>query len=70
ALYPGLAGEGNIIISEKENVLTIPKEFLLEGNKVKTQDGLVEVVTGLQNLERVEIINGIIETTEILKPEE
>ena len=70
ALYPGLAGEGNIIISEKESVLTIPKEFLLEGNKVRTPDGLVEVVPGLQNLERVEIINGINETTEILKPEE
>ena len=70
ALYPGLAGEGNIIISEKENVLTIPKEFLLEGNKVKTPGGLVEVVPGLQNLDRVEIINGINETTEILKPQE
>ncbi|MBU2906262.1 MULTISPECIES: efflux RND transporter periplasmic adaptor subunit [Arenibacter] len=70
ALYPGLAGEGNIIISEKESVLTIPKEFLLEGNKVKTPDGLVEVVPGLQNLDRVEIIKGINESTEILKPEE
>ncbi|SMG18329.1 efflux RND transporter periplasmic adaptor subunit [Arenibacter troitsensis] len=70
ALYPGLAGEGNIIISEKEGVLTIPKEYLLEGNKVKTPDGLVDVIPGLQNLDRVEIINGINETTEILKPEE
>lgn len=70
ALYPGLAGEGNIIISEKESVLTIPKEYLLEGNKVKTVDGLVEVVPGLQNLDRIEILNGITETTEILKPEE
>ena len=70
ALYPGLAGEGNIIISEKESVLCIPREFLLEGNKVRTADGVVEVVTGLKNLERVEILNGINEYTEILKPEE
>ena len=68
-LYPGLAGEGNIIISERESVLTIPKEFLLEGNKVRTPGGEVEVVTGLQNLDRVEILDGINETTEILKPE-
>ncbi|MCK0190369.1 efflux RND transporter periplasmic adaptor subunit [Arenibacter sp. F20364] len=70
ALYPGLAGEANILISEKDSVLTIPKEYLLEGNKVNTPEGLVEVVPGLQNLDRVEILNGINETTEILKPAE
>jgi RND family efflux transporter MFP subunit len=70
ALYPGLSGEGNIIIAEKENALTIPKEFLMEGNKVMTADGAVEVKTGLQNLERVEILSGLSETTEILKPKE
>jgi multidrug resistance efflux pump len=70
ALYPGLAGEANIIISAKDSVLTIPKEYLLEGNKVRTPDGIVQVVPGLQNLDRVEILNGINENTEILKPEE
>ena len=35
-LYPGLSGEANIIIAKKENVLTIPKEYLIDGNKVKT----------------------------------
>tara|TARA_R110000868_G_scaffold93190_1_gene258081 strand:- start:57844 stop:58926 length:1083 start_codon:yes stop_codon:yes gene_type:complete len=70
ALYPGLAGEGNIMISEKENALTIPKEYLIDGNKVMTHDGLVEVVIGLKNLDSVEILEGLGETTEILKPEE
>lgn len=70
ALYPGLAGEGNIIVAEKDNVLTIPKEFLLDGNKVMTNDGPIEVIIGLQNLDRVEILDGISERTEILKPEE
>ena len=69
-LYPGLAGEGNIIISEKENALTIPKEYLIEGNKVMTADGPVEVTIGLQNLDRVEILKGIDENTELQKPEE
>ena len=69
-LYPGLAGEANIVISEKENVLTIPKEYLLEEDKVMTEDGLVEVSIGLQNLDHVEILTGIDETTELLKPEQ
>lgn len=69
-LYPGLSGEANIIIAEKENALTIPKELLLEGNTVRTANGVVEVITGIQNLDRVEILEGISATTEILKPEQ
>ncbi len=69
-LYPGLAGEGNIIISAKENALTIPKEYLLDGNKVLTEDGPIEVALGLQNFDRIEILEGINENTELLKPKE
>lgn len=69
-LYPGLSGEGNIIISEKDGALTIPKEFLLNGNQVLTQDGTVDVMVGLQNLDRVEILQGIDESTQLIKPEE
>ncbi|MDX1326357.1 MAG: efflux RND transporter periplasmic adaptor subunit [Arenibacter sp.] len=68
-LYPGLAGEANIIIAEKKNALTIPKTYLFEGNKVRTADEVVEVTLGLQNLERVEILKGIDEETELIKPE-
>jgi len=68
-LYPGLSGEANIIIARRENILTIPKEYLIENNKVMTNDGLVEVVLGLENLEFVEIISGISEDTQISKPE-
>lgn len=69
-LYPGLAGEGNIIISVKENALTIPKEYLVEANKVLTEEGPVEVTIGLQNLDRVEILEGISASTVLLKPGE
>lgn len=69
-LYPGLAGEGNIVIAEKENALTIPREYLIDGDKVETEDGIVPVKVGFQNLERVEIISGISETTLLLKPKE
>lgn len=67
-LYSGLAGEGNIIITEKENTLTIPKTYLMEGNKVMTTDGIVAVLAGLENLDQVEILEGIDENTELLKP--
>ncbi len=67
-LYPGLSGEANIIVSTKENALTIPREYLLPGSKVKTEKGIVNVVIGLQNLETVEIISGITADTWIYKP--
>lgn len=69
-LYPGLAGEGNIIISEKKEALTIPREYLLDNNRVLTAKGPVAITIGLQNLEQVEILEGIDENTAILKPEE
>lgn len=67
-LYPGLSGEGNIITAIKKNVLTIPRDYLLAGNKVNTTNGLVPVTIGLQNLERVEILSGISKETELIKP--
>ena len=69
-LYPGLSGEGNIITAFKENVLTIPRDYLLEGNKVNTITGLIPVEVGLQNLETVEIISGISEDTALIKSAE
>ena len=69
-LYPGLSGEANIIIATKNEVLTIPKEYLIDENKVKTDDQLVEIVIGLQNMEFVEVISGITEDSYIYKPKE
>lgn len=69
-LYPGLSGEANIVVNTKENVLTIPREYLVNGSKAQTKDGLVDVVVGLQNLETVEIISGINSDTWIYKPEQ
>ncbi|ULC57886.1 HlyD family efflux transporter periplasmic adaptor subunit [Flaviramulus sp. BrNp1-15] len=68
-LYPGLSGEANIVISNKKNALTIPKEYLIDDNKVKTDDGIVTITTGLQNMEFIEVISGITESTSIHKPE-
>lgn len=68
-LYPGLSGESNIIIAKKDRVLTIPKSYLFDGNKVKTDTGLVAVVTGLQNMEYIEVLSGITKDTYLYKPE-
>lgn len=68
-LYPGLSGEANIVIAQKENVLTIPRAYLINGNTVKTKEGLVTVTIGLQNMEFVEILSGITKETYIYKPD-
>ncbi|MDG1730373.1 MAG: efflux RND transporter periplasmic adaptor subunit [Algibacter sp.] len=68
-LYPGLSGEANIIIAKKDRVLTIPKAYLIEGNKVKTDDGLTPISTGMQNMEYIEVLSGITKDTQIYKPE-
>ncbi len=69
-LYPGLAGEANILISQKENVLTIPLAYLQAGDQVVTDEGVKTVTTGIQNLQEVEILSGIDEQTLIYKPSE
>ncbi|HEY6160552.1 MAG TPA: efflux RND transporter periplasmic adaptor subunit [Bacteroidia bacterium] len=69
-VYSGMSVEANIIISEKKNTLVIPREFLVEGNKVKlrSNDELVTIQKGAEDLEYVEILGGIDEHTEIKKP--
>ncbi len=67
-LYAGLSGEANIVIQQKDKVLTIPKEYLIDGNKVRTENGLVSVQVGLQSIDTVEILSGITLGTWIYKP--
>jgi HlyD family secretion protein len=56
-------------VKRKENALTIPKDYLIEGNTVNTEKGLVRVEVGLQNMDTVEILSGISSSTWIYKPE-
>lgn len=67
-LYPGLSGEANILIHEKEKALVIPRICLLDGNKVETLNGTIEVTTGLENLEYIEILSGLSEEDEVYYP--
>lgn len=68
-LYPGLSGEANIIIAKKDTVLTIPKAYLIDNSKVQTDDGLITISTGLQNMEYIEVLSGLTTDTFIYKPE-
>lgn len=69
-LLPGLSGEANIVVAKRENALVIPRNFLIEKNRVRTENGIVEVVTGLQSIDSVEIKKGLTAKTELLPPEE
>ncbi|MFN3136827.1 MAG: efflux RND transporter periplasmic adaptor subunit [Allomuricauda sp.] len=68
-LYPGLSGEGNIVISETKEALVIPKTYLINGSTVLTDEGETQVTTGLENMSMVEILDGIDEHTALYPPE-
>ena len=66
--------EANIIISEKENALLIPRKALMPGDSVLLKSGgdekMVFVQTGIQSLDDVEIVKGLDENSEIILPSE
>lgn len=68
-LYSGMSVEANIVYREKKNALVIPKDYLVEGNKVfvKSKDEPQTVQTGIGNLEFVEIVSGLSENDVIIK---
>ncbi len=68
-LYPGLTGEANIIIASRKNALTIPRNYLLAPDSVRTRDGKRKIETGLRTMDRVEVLSGLEDDTEILKPD-
>ena len=67
-LYPGMSGEANIVVARKSGAVTIPKSYLVGKDSVLTPDGLRAVVTGLETLDRIEVLSGIESETELLKP--
>ncbi|MEJ8755597.1 HlyD family efflux transporter periplasmic adaptor subunit [Pontibacter sp. H259] len=69
ALYPNLTTEANIIIQQKKEALTIPRDYLVEGSYVLNEDGeKVKVKTGLKDYQKVEILDGITKEAVLLKP--
>ncbi|MHA7128076.1 efflux RND transporter periplasmic adaptor subunit [Algoriphagus namhaensis] len=68
-LYPNLSLEANIILSVSENALIVPRTFLIEDRYLLNADGdTLSVEVGIKNYESAEIISGISESTELMKP--
>jgi HlyD family secretion protein len=68
-LYPNLTLEANIIISSKENALTLPRNYLLNDSTVLTKDKEVrKIKVGLSDYRKVEILEGLQEGEWVQKP--
>ena len=69
-LYPNLTAEANIIIQVKQNALTIPRIYLLNDSQVLVgKNKKQQVVTGLKDYQKVEIVKGITAKDFIFKPQ-
>ncbi len=70
-LVPYLTCEANIIIETKEKAITIPRNYLLEGDSVWVDaKKKKKVAIGLKDYEKVEIVNGLSATDYIFKPKD
>ena len=67
-LFYGLTGEGNIIVKKVSNAIVIPREFLIDMNKVETDAGIKKVKVGSMSLSHAEIVEGLNEGDVIYKP--
>ncbi|TDE17992.1 efflux RND transporter periplasmic adaptor subunit [Dyadobacter psychrotolerans] len=69
-LYPNLTCEANIVISQKDKALTIPRDYLLDGGYVLLErDKKQKVSTGLMDYKRVEILSGLLGNENLIKPQ-
>lgn len=69
-LFPNLTAEANIVIHTKKDVLTIPRNYLLDGSMVLLEDGTHQKVeTGIMDYNLVEIKEGITKSTKIVLPD-
>lgn len=67
-LYPNVSFEANIVINSKSNTLLLPLEYV-SGDSVKLKDGTYKKIElGLRDYKMIEVLSGINETTELVKP--
>ena len=68
-LYPNLTLEANIVIKTKQNILTIPRKYLINDQYVVLENGEKKYIKiGLKDYEKVEVISGIDKTDKIIIP--
>lgn len=68
-LYPNLTLEANILTAEKQRALTIPRSYLLNDKQVILSNGdTVTVEVGLRDFQKAEILSGLSQGSELIKP--
>lgn len=69
-LFDGASVEANIIVSQKENALVIPRTALIgEDSVMIEEDGearKVKITKGIENMEMVEVLSGLSENTKLI----
>ncbi len=69
ALFPNLTTEANIIIQVKENIITIPRNYIVDNEYVLLENKVKrKVKIGLTDYEKAEILNGLSVQDVIIKP--
>jgi multidrug efflux pump subunit AcrA (membrane-fusion protein) len=68
-LYPNLTVEANILLQTRENVLTIPRSYLIGDTAVIMADeSRQKVEVGLKDFQKAEIRSGLSANDEIILP--
>jgi hypothetical protein len=68
-LFPNITFEANILLSQKEKVILIPRNFLKNDSIITLANGEERVVKiGLKDFQKAEILSGLKATEEIVKP--
>ncbi|MBK7764238.1 MAG: efflux RND transporter periplasmic adaptor subunit [Bacteroidetes bacterium] len=68
-LYPNLTIEANILLQSKQNVLTIPRDYLIDDSYVMiSKKEKKKIKIGLIDYQKVEVLEGLTENDEIYKP--
>lgn len=68
-LYPNLTLEANIILTQKEETIIIPRSFLINDQFVLNEEGdSIAVKVGIKNYQSAEILEGLDTNSKIIKP--
>ncbi len=68
-IYPNITFEANIVIDEKQQTLTIPRNYLLNDTTVvNIHSEKITIRTGLKDYKIIEVISGLTEADELIKP--
>ena len=68
-LFPNITFEASILVQSKSKAMIIPRNYLLNDSMVLNVNGdTVIVKTGLKDYQKIEILSGITEEDELIKP--